>query len=122
MPNPEIVGLWYATLDIDRNLAEDVDWEIAPGFPEEGRYRGREAVRAMFGRLMENFGDFAVVLDEMFAGEGGRVVALGEYRGTAKKTGRSFVVPFAHVWTVDGDYIRRVRHYPVNAILDRAMA
>ena len=32
-----------------------------------------------------------------------RVVSLGVYSGTFKKTGRSFSAAFAHVWTVRGD-------------------
>ena len=42
-----------------------------------------------------------------FIAEGDRVVALGTYSGTFKKTGRSFSAAFAHVWTVRGDKLAR---------------
>lgn len=122
MSNLEIVKQWYATLDIDRYLAEDVDWEIARSFPEEGRYRGREEVKAMFGRLMANFSDFSVQVEELIAGDGDRVIALGEYRGTTAASGKPFAVPFAHVWTVKDGRIASVLHYPVSGVLDRAMS
>jgi hypothetical protein len=38
-----------------------------------------------------------------FIAEGSRVVPLGTYSGTFKKTGRSFSAAFAHVWPVRGD-------------------
>jgi uncharacterized protein len=42
-----------------------------------------------------------------FIAEGDRVVSLGTYSGTFKKTGRSFSAAFAHVWTVRGDKLAR---------------
>jgi hypothetical protein len=42
-----------------------------------------------------------------FIAEGDRVVSLGTYSGTFKKTGRSFSAAFAHVWTVRGDKLVR---------------
>jgi ketosteroid isomerase-like protein len=33
-----------------------------------------------------------------FVTDGATVVALGEYGGTCKATGKSFKAPFAHVW------------------------
>ena len=45
---------------------------------------------------------FSVTAYEFIA-EGDRVVSLGTYSGTFKKTGRSFSAAFAHVWTVRGD-------------------
>jgi hypothetical protein len=42
-----------------------------------------------------------------FIAQGDRVVSLGTYSGTFKKTGRSFSAAFAHVWTVrDGKLAR----------------
>ncbi len=40
---------------------------------------------------------FAAVAHE-FVADGSTVVALGEYSGTYKATGKSFKAPFAHVW------------------------
>jgi ketosteroid isomerase-like protein len=42
-----------------------------------------------------------------FIAEIDRVVCLGTYSGTFKKTGRSFSAHFAHVWTVREDKLVR---------------
>lgn len=121
MTNLETITQWYATLDIDTYLAADVKWEIASSFPEEGQYHGREEVKAMFGRLMTNFADFSFETVDLINGDGDRVIALGEYRGTAVASGKPFVVPVAHIWSLAGGQITAVRHYPVSGTLDRAM-
>jgi ketosteroid isomerase-like protein len=56
--------------------------------------------------LSVDWGDFSAKAQEFIA-EGDRVVCLGTYSGTFKKTGRSFSAAFAHVWTVRGDKLVR---------------
>jgi hypothetical protein len=43
--NIEIIREWYATLNPDI-VDENVDWELADGFPADGHYHGRQAVFA----------------------------------------------------------------------------
>jgi uncharacterized protein len=38
---------------------------------------------------------------------GDRVVSIGAYSGTFKKTGRSFSAAFARIWTVRGNKLAR---------------
>jgi ketosteroid isomerase-like protein len=38
-----------------------------------------------------------------FVAEGERVIALGTYSGTFRRTGRSFRAGFAHAWRVRGE-------------------
>lgn len=79
-------------------LAPDVAWEEAPGFPRVGGlHRGVEAVLGVFQALAEDWEVMEVVPAESI-GHGDVVVVLGETRGTARSTGRSFATPFAHVW------------------------
>ena len=51
----------------------------------------------------------AVVHEWLDAGD--TVVALGEYQGTHKATGKSTVAAFAHVYDVRGGRIVRFRQY-----------
>ena len=58
---------------------------------------------AHFDFLFGLFDILGVRVAGEFITEGDRVVSLGTYSGTFKKTGRSFSAAFAHVWTVRGD-------------------
>jgi len=51
----------------------------------------------VFMKLGGEWNGYAAVPGE-FVAEGDTVVALGEYSGTYKATGKSFRAPFAHVW------------------------
>lgn len=79
-------------------LAEDVVWIEAEGGPYGGTFIGREAVLDnVFMKLGGEWKGYAAVPHEFIA-QGETVVALGEYSGTYKATGKSFKAPFAHVW------------------------
>jgi uncharacterized protein len=89
-------------------LDPQVEWTEAERFPYySGTWRGPQAV--MDNLLVPLSGDwdgFSAKVHE-FVTEGNRVVSLGTYSGTFKKTGRSFSAAFAHVWTVRGDKLVR---------------
>jgi ketosteroid isomerase-like protein len=92
-------------------LSADIEWTEAEGFPYGGTYTGPDAVLAgVFMRLGTEWDGFAVVPEEFIDG-GDRVVALGEYTGTYKATGKSFRANFAHVWTLrEGKAVRFVQY------------
>jgi uncharacterized protein len=77
-------------------------WHEAQSLPYGGVYRSRDAVMEnVFMALARDWEPFSAIPKEYIA-EGDRVVVLGEYRGTHRESGRSFVAPFAHVWRFDG--------------------
>ena len=79
-------------------LTPDVRWIEAEGGPYGGLSVGPDAVLAnVFMRIGGEWDGFAAVPHE-FVAEGDTVVALGEYSGTYRATGKSFRAPFAHVW------------------------
>jgi ketosteroid isomerase-like protein len=82
------------------HLASDVVWRInAPSVvPYAGECRGREAVSDWFGTLAqsENITSFA---PEIFVASKSHVVAIGSAAGTARPTGRTWSIRWAHVWT-----------------------
>ena len=49
------------------------------------------------------------------------VVALGEYSGTYKATGKSFRAPFVHVWKFSGDRVASFRQHTDTAVIQRAL-
>ena len=89
-------------------LDPQVEWTEAERFPYYGgTWHGPQAV--LDNLLMPLSGDwdgFSAKAQEFIA-EGDRVVCLGTYSGTFKKTGRSFSAAFVHVWTVRGDKLVR---------------
>ena len=81
-----------------------IEWTEAERFPYySGTWRNPQAVLDnVLKPLAADWAGFSAKAHEFIA-EGDRVVALGTYSGTFKKTGRSFSAAFAHVWTVRGD-------------------
>ena len=101
-------------------LAPNVSWTQAEGFPSGGTYLGPDAVlQGVFMRFAMEWDGFVAVPEE-FVVQGGTVVALGEYRGTYKRTGRRFTAPFAHLWNLDGGKVVRFRQYTDTAVIERA--
>jgi uncharacterized protein len=105
----DTVRNFYAALgrgDVSAVLAlldADVEWTEAERFPYYGgAWRGPQAVLDnLLVPLSRDWDGFSANAQEFIAA-GDRVVSLGTYSGTFKKTGRLFSAPFAHVWTVRG--------------------
>lgn len=102
--NTEIVRAAYAAFakgDVPAVLgvlAPDVRWTEAEGGPYGGVSIGPDAVLAnVFMRIGADWDGYAAIPREFIADDA-TVVALGEYSGTYKATGKSFKAPFAHVW------------------------
>jgi ketosteroid isomerase-like protein len=81
-----------------------IEWTEAERFPYySGTWHGPQAVLDnLLVPLAGDWDGFSAAAHEFIA-EGHRVVSLGTYSGTFKKTGRSFSAAFAHVWTVRDD-------------------
>ena len=85
-------------------LDAQVEWTEAERFPYYGgTWHGPQAVLDnLLVPLSGDWDSFSAKPHEFIA-EVDRVVCLGTYSGTFKKTGRLFSAAFAHVWTVRGD-------------------
>jgi ketosteroid isomerase-like protein len=107
--NLEIVQALYAALgegDGDRVLEildPQVEWIQNEGFPGGGRFVGAEAVyEKVFNRLADEWEGWGAEVGRWLEA-GDSVVALGAYRGTCRKTGKSMRAAFAHIyWLYDG--------------------
>jgi hypothetical protein len=63
---------------------------------------------------------FSAVPEE-FVVEADTVVALGQYSGTYKTTGKGFTAPFTHVWNFRNDKVVRFRQYTDTAVVQKAL-
>lgn len=113
--NEDAIRAWYATLDFETHLAEDVDFEVMEGFLEGGKYNGRQEVVAMFARYMKNFTEFKAEVTDVIDGDRA-VTGIGVYRGILASNGQSFGIPFCHIWYMQDHKIVRMRHF-VNTLL-----
>ena len=102
-------------------FAPNISWTDAEGFPYGGTYVGPDAVlQNIFMKIGSEWDGYAAVPEEYVA-SGDTVVALGEYSGTYKATGKSFRAPFAHVWKFSGDRIASFRQHTDTAVVQRAL-
>jgi ketosteroid isomerase-like protein len=98
-----------------------IEWTEAEGFPYGGTYVGRDAVLAnVFMKLGTEWDGFAAVPSE-YVCDGDIIVALGEYSGTFKATGKHFRAPFVHVWRSRGGALVNFRQHTDTAIVQAAL-
>jgi ketosteroid isomerase-like protein len=124
-PNVSVVRRLYQARGnpevISQVLASDVRWEVVDGFPYGAVYEGLDSVlRDFFGRLFTDFDEFVADASE-FLESGERVIALGNYSGRARKTGKRFTARFAHVWTLKNGLIVRLQQCADTVQLARAV-
>lgn len=85
------------------NFSEDFVWLAADNSPlaDQSPYHGVPAIRAgVFERIAAGFEKLIVSPDEIFEGDGGRVVVLGYYHGKFRGADSEFKTQVAHIWTV----------------------
>jgi hypothetical protein len=86
-----------------------------------GHFEGLEDVLERF--LTSFYGAFDVhFAAEEFIAAGDEVVALGRIQGKTRRGAVPVDVPFAHVWTVRGGYLQRMRAFTDTALLAQALA
>ena len=124
-PNVSVVRRLYQARGnpevISQVLASDVRWEVVDGFPYGAVYEGLDSVlRDFFGRLFTDFDEFVAEGTEFLESDE-RVIALGNYSGRARKTGKKFTARFAHVWTLKNGLIVRLQQCADTVQLARAL-
>ena len=87
-------------------LADDLEYDIAEGFPNGGVYRGINGVLEFFA-FVADFDEFHAEGDEYFE-SGDHVIVLGRYFGVTKK-GRRVQSRMAHFWTLRDGKVRRLQ-------------
>jgi uncharacterized protein len=96
---------------------DDLEWIQSPGFPYGGHHRGAQAtVDGVFRELPKHWEGWGFDVAEMLDA-GTRVIVLGAYRGTHRRTGKSFRAETAHVFDLEGGRVRRFRQYSDTALV-----
>ena len=99
----------------------DIEWIQNAGFPGGGRHVGADAVlNGVFAKFRVDWSAWQAPVTE-WLDAGRTIVAIGEYRGTHKETGKSMAAAFAHVYDVEDDRITRFRQYTDTAVIRDAM-
>ena len=101
-------------------LDAQIEWTEAERFPYySGTWHGPQAVLDnLLLPIARDWDGFSATAAD-FVAQGGRVVALGQYTGTYKRTGRSMAAAFAHVWTVrDGKIVSFVQYTDTAKVLE----
>ena len=102
-------------------FAPDISWTDAEGFPYGGTYVGPESVlQNVFARIGAEWSSYTVEPRELVA-EGDTVVAIGDYAGTYRATGKSFRAPFAHVWKFAGERVAKFNQHTDTVVVQRAL-
>jgi uncharacterized protein len=102
-------------------MAPDISWTEAEGFPYGGTYVGPDAVlQNVFMKLGSEWDGYSAVPRELIA-NADTVIAIGEYSGAYKATGKSFRAPFVHVWKFGGDHIISFTQHTDTAVVQRAL-
>jgi len=103
------------------SLSPRIVWIEAEGFPSAGTYTTPDAVlHKVFMRLAAEWDAFSAEPHE-FVCDGQAVVAIGDYSGTYKATGKVFKAPFAHVWKLSGGAVVGFQQFTDTAVVQRAM-
>jgi uncharacterized protein len=88
-----------------------IEWIQNEGFPGGGRHIGAETVlKNVFAKFRLDWDDWQAVVEE-WLDAGDIIVALGEYRGTYKSTGKSTTAAFAHVYKFKNGRIFKFQQY-----------
>lgn len=89
------------------DVAPDVRWTEMAGFPCAGTWVGPEqVVEHVFKALGSEWIDYRFELAELIDA-GDRVIGVGLYSGTYRKTGKSMEARVAHIWRLkEGEIVQ----------------
>ncbi|MEK6482330.1 nuclear transport factor 2 family protein [Catalinimonas sp. 4WD22] len=102
-------------------MTENIVFQVAEGGPYGGTYHGHdEVLNSIFMRLGSEWEGFKVKPEELID-KGEVVIALGEYSGIYRATGKLLKSPFVHVWRIKNGKIYQYRQYTDTAIFQQAV-
>lgn len=96
---------------IREKFAPDIEWIQMKGFPNGGHHIGFDAIlKNVFQNFGENWTSWAATIDE-YVDAGESVFAIGQYKGTYAKTGKSMTADFAHRYVLKNGKITKFTQY-----------
>jgi ketosteroid isomerase-like protein len=105
-----------ALMEAAEPMDSEVEWVPPPEMPEQGVYRGREAIKKRIAALWENPGSAEV---EEFIEAGQRAVVGVSFTGSGGRSGAPIEGRLYQVITTRGDGVTFIR---IENYLDRAQA
>jgi hypothetical protein len=125
--NLQIVSEHYAASDrgdlaaMLADVAPDARWTEMAGFPCAGTWVGPAHIAEhVFKVLGSEWNDYRMTLESLVDG-GDRIVGIGTYSGTYKRTGRAMQARVAHVWRLAGGKIVAFEQFTDTLLVAKAM-
>ena len=116
MSNVELIEKFYAAFknkDKETYLSlcdDNIEWQLADGMPNGGRYIGKSAVfEEYFPQMLSNFKEFHAI-PEQITDMKDHVMVTGKYTGISNKE-KPFDVPFSHVYHIQNEKIVQFRQF-----------
>ena len=104
----------------DKFCEDNIEWITMDGMPNGGRYVGLKSVfEEYFPKMLSNFEEFHANPIEFLCIDD-KVIVFGWYYGQSK-IGKSFTVPFCHLYSIKDDKIFRFKQYTDTQIIHDAM-
>lgn len=104
-----------------QNFADDIEWVGVESefLPFSGTYRGRQEVMQYFGLLAQSQEAMQFEPREFIA-EDDKVVVCGDSQWQVRATGRSYINPWVHVFTMRDGKVARFQQFNDTAAAERA--
>lgn len=103
-----------------KDLSSNLVWKESDGFPTPGTFRSRAEIDTnVFDVLGNEWNYFRFSLEYLIDGNE-HMVAVGTYRGTHRKTGRSFQARASHVWHLHDGKIDRFEQFADTHVMQAA--
>jgi ketosteroid isomerase-like protein len=105
------------------NVADNVDWQVlGPAIiPQAGPHKGRAEVGKFFEKVAQAY-DFTQFEPREFIAQNDSVVAIVDYAGKMKKTGKSYTAQAAMLFVFKDGKVTKFREYTDTAGLAAALS
>ena len=93
--------------------APDCDWVTVgrpADFPTFGPHRGKAGVQSFFDKVAQHL-DFSEFAPQEFHAVGDKVLVLGRYAMTVKRTGKPAATEWCHVFTISDGKVAKFREF-----------
>ena len=102
-------------------VAPDVQWTEMAGFPYAGKHVGlAHVIEKVFKVLGSEWEGYRFQLETLIDA-GDRIVGVGGYHGTYRKTGKAMAARVAHVWRVERGLVRSFEQLTDTLLVAQAM-
>jgi len=99
---------------------KSIEWNTLEGMPHGGKYIGLKATfEDYFPKMLSNFEEFHALPKEYIESEN-HVTVIGKYKGISK-IGKSFEVPFSHIYHIQENKIKEFKQFTDTEIIQNSL-